>query len=222
MNKPHAAKVLIVDDHPAVREALAMRIAASPDLDVCGEASNLIDALKLVEETHPDLAVIDVSLAGGDGLDLIKRIKARDLDVKMLVWSMHSETLFAQRALRAGAAGYISKEQATSQIVEALRNVLAGKIHLSPAMTETLLRRAASPGGDGLNRSPIDLLSDREIEVLRLIGQGQKTVAIAQKLSLSVKTVETYRDRIRHKLNLTDGNTLLLYAMQWVRDAAPG
>jgi DNA-binding NarL/FixJ family response regulator len=222
MIKPHAARVLIVDDHPAVREALGMRISASPDLDVCGEASNLADALKLVEETRPDLAVIDVSLAGGDGLDLIKRIKARGLDVKMLVWSMHSETLFAQRALRAGAAGYISKEQATSQIVEAIRTVLAGKIHLSPAMTEMLLRRAASPGGEGLGRSPVDLLSDREIEVLRLIGQGQKTVAIAQKLSLSVKTVETYRDRIRHKLSLTDGNNLLLYAMQWVREAGPG
>ena len=221
MDKPHVARVLIVDDHPAVREALAMRISETSDLEVCGEAASLAEALKLAEEQRPDLAVIDVSLASGDGLDLIKRIKGRGLDVKMLVWSMHSEALFAERALRAGARGYINKEQATSQIVDAMRQVLAGKIHLSPAMTETLLRRATGQGGEDLQRSPLETLSDRELEVLRLIGGGQKTAGIAQQLCLSVKTVETYRDRIRHKLNLPDGNALSRYAMRWVQDASP-
>jgi DNA-binding NarL/FixJ family response regulator len=208
------ARVLIVDDHPAVREALAVRIAEVSDLEVCGEAANLADALDLIETKSPDLAVIDISLKGGDGLDLIKRIKARGLEVQMLVWSMHSEALYAERVLRAGARGYISKDQATSQIVEAMRDVLAGKVHLSPTMTQKLLGRASGrrPGLDG---SPVDSLSDRELAVLRLIGQGNKTTAIAHQLSLSVKTVETYRDRIRQKLGIADGHELLRFATQW-------
>jgi DNA-binding NarL/FixJ family response regulator len=215
-HKKPAAKILIVDDHPAVREALAFRISKMRDLQVCGEAADLADALKLVAEQKPDLAIIDISLKTGDGLDLIKRIKARDAGVRMLVWSMHSESLYAERALRAGALGYITKEQATDQIIEAIRQVLDGKVYVCPAVAEKLLRRAVGEGGAALDHSPVDALSDRELEVLRLIGKGVKTAEIARQLHLSIKTIETYRDRIRHKLDLSDGADLARYAAQWV------
>jgi DNA-binding NarL/FixJ family response regulator len=134
----------------------------------------------------------------------------------MLVWSMHTESLYAERALRAGARGYITKELATDQIVEAIRQVLAGKVYLSPAMTQKLLKRAVREDAEGFDGSPVDVLSDRELEVLRLIGQGRKAADIAEHLHLSIKTIETYRDRIRHKLDLSDGMELVRFAAQWV------
>jgi DNA-binding NarL/FixJ family response regulator len=210
------AKVLIVDDHPAVREALVLRISKVRDLEVCGEASDEAEALKLFAELRPDVAVVDISLRSGDGLDLIKRIKTRDREVRILVWSMHSESLYAERSLRAGAHGYITKEQATSQIVAAIHQVLAGKVYLSPAMTETLLNRVAGAKPEGLAQAPVAALSDRELEVLRLIGAGVRTADIATQLHLSIKTIETYRDRIRQKLSLADGNELIRYAAQWI------
>jgi DNA-binding NarL/FixJ family response regulator len=214
-----SAKVLIVGDHPAVREALALRISELPDLEVCGEAANLVDALILAEENRPDLAVIDISLKTGDGLDLIKRIKAKGLNVQMLVWSMHSGVLYAERALRAGARGFINKEQATTQIFKAMRDVIAGKVHLGEAMIERLLRRATVRHGEIPNCSPLGDLSDRELEVMRLIGQGLKTGVIAEHLHLSAKTVETYRDRIRQKLCLSNRTELLRYATQRAAEA---
>ena len=209
------ARVLIVDDHPAVREALALRIGRQPDLEVRGEAAEMSEALRLVADTQPDLAVVDISLKTGSGIDLIKRIKDRNDSVRMLVWSMHSEALYAERALRAGALGYVNKDQATDQIVEAVRRVLAGKVWLSDAMAERLLQRAVGGGGQEVARSPLDALADRELEVFRLIGQGVKTAEIAERLHLSVKTVETYRDRIRQKLDLSDGAALARCAVQW-------
>jgi DNA-binding NarL/FixJ family response regulator len=209
------ARILIVDDHPAVREALAIRIGRQRDLEVCGEAADLSEALRLVTDTQPDVAVVDISFKTGDGIDLIKRIKIRNDHVRILVWSMHSESLYAERALRAGALGYINKDQATDKIVEAIRRVLEGKVYLSHEMAEKLLHRAVGRRED-LTRSPLDALADRELEVFRLIGQGVKTADIAEQPHLSVKTVETYRDRIRHKLNLTDGTKLAHYATQWV------
>ena len=134
----------------------------------------------------------------------------------MLVWSMHSESLYAERALRAGALGYINKDQATDKIVEAIRRVLEGKVYLSDAMAETMLHRAVGGGREEVTRSPLDALADRELEVFRLIGQGVKTAEIAERLHLSVKTIETYRDRIRQKLDLSDGTELAHYATQWV------
>jgi DNA-binding NarL/FixJ family response regulator len=208
-------RILIVDDHPAVREALALRIGRQRDLEVCGEAADMTEALRLVAETQPDVAVIDISLKIGNGIDLIKRIKDRKPHVRVLVWSMHSESLYAERALRAGALGYVNKDQATDQIVEAIRKVLAGKPYLSEAMTERMLRRAVGAGGQAVPRLPVDTLADRELEVFRLIGEGVKTAEIAERLHLSVKTVETYRDRIRQKLNLSDGTELARYATQW-------
>jgi DNA-binding NarL/FixJ family response regulator len=211
------ARILIVDDHPAVREALAFRIGRQRDLEVCGEAADMGEALRLVAETQPDVAVIDITLRSGNGIDLIKRILHSNDRVRVLVWSMHSEALYAERALRAGALGYIKKDQATAQIVEAIRRVLGGKVYLSEAMAERMLQRAV--GGareEQLTRSPVDVLADREFEVFRLIGEGVKTAEIAERLHLSVKTVETYRDRIRQKMDLSDGTRLSHYATQWV------
>jgi DNA-binding NarL/FixJ family response regulator len=210
-----AARVLIVDDHPAVREALALRIAAQPDLEVCGEAADANEALRLVADTDPDVGVIDIALKTGNGIDLIRRLKARGDKFRAIVWSMYSEDLYAERALRAGAMGYINKEQATGQIIEAIRQVLDGKVYLSPAMTEKLLKRVVGQASPDAGHSPIDALSDRELDVFRLIGQGRKTQEIADQLHLSVKTVETYRDRIRQKLGLSDGAELARSALQW-------
>jgi DNA-binding NarL/FixJ family response regulator len=211
-----AARVLIVDDHPAVREALALRIGRQRDLEVCGEAAGLGEALRLLADTHPDVAVIDISLKNGSGIDLIKRIKDRNDQIRILVWSMHSESLYAERALRAGALGYINKEQATEQIIEAIRHVLADRIWLSETMAERMLKRTVGVGRKEVVASPLDALADRELEVFRLIGEGVKTADIAKRLHLSVKTVETYRDRIRQKLDLSDGTKLVHYATQWV------
>ena len=215
-NSKKRARVLIVDDHPAVREALAMRIGRQSDLEVCGEAADLSEALRLVADTQPDVAVIDISLKTGCGIDLIKRIKDRNDTVRMLVWSTHSESLYAERALRAGALGYVNKDQATDKIVEGIRRVLEGKVYLSDAMVETMLRRTVGGEREEVTRSPLDALADRELEVFRLIGQGVKTAEIAERLHLSVKTIETYRDRIREKLDLSDGTELAHYATQWM------
>jgi DNA-binding NarL/FixJ family response regulator len=216
-NKPKKrSRILIVDDHPAVREALALRIDRQADLEVCAEAADLGEALRLLAETRPDVAVIDITLKTANGIDLIKRIKDRNDHVRILVWSMHSEALYAERALRAGALGYVNKDQATDRIVEAIRRVLEGKVYLSEAMTERMLQRAVGGTREEVKRSPLDVLADRELEVFRLIGEGVKTAEIAERLHLSVKTVETYRDRIRQKLDLSDGTKLAHYATQWV------
>jgi len=215
-NSKKRARVLIVDDHPAVRQALAMLIGQQSDLEVCGEAADLSEALRLVADTQPNVAVIDISLKTGCGIDLIKRIKDRNDSVRMLVWSTHSESLYAERALRAGALGYINKDQATDKIVEGIRRVLEGKVYLSDAMVETMLQRAVGGSREETTRSPLAALADRELEVFRLIGQGVKTAAIAERLHVSVKTIETYRERIRKKLDLGDGTELAHYATQWV------
>jgi DNA-binding NarL/FixJ family response regulator len=210
------AKVLIVDDHPAIREALALRISAQPDLTVCGEAADVAEALRLAEATAPDVAVLDISLRTGNGLDLLKRLLARDGQLRAVVWSMYGEDLYAERALRAGAMAYVNKGQATAVILEAIRAVLAGKVYLSPAMTERLLKRSVGRDAGEPCGSPLESLSDRELDVFRLIGQGRKTQEIAEQLHLSVKTVETYRDRIRQKLGLEDGAELTRRALQWM------
>ena len=210
------ARILVVDDHPAVREALAIRIGGEPDLVVCGEAADVAGALQLAASTKPDVAVVDLSLKSASGLDLIKRLKAHHERVLVIVWSMFSENLYAERVLRAGARGYINKEHATDKIIEAIRYVLDGKVYLSPAMTEKLLERAAQSSSRHESLlAMIDDLSDRELDVFRLIGQGAKTAEIATQLHLSVKTVETYRDRIRAKLDLRDSAALARSAVQW-------
>jgi len=213
------SRVLIIDDHPAVREALAFRIALQPDMEVCGEATDIPDALQMIAEKKPDLAVIDITLKSGNGIDLIKRIKDRNDRVKMLVWSMHAESLYAERALRAGALGYINKDQATDKIIDAIKRVLEGRVYLSEAMAERLLHRSVGGSRVESGHALLEALADRELEVFRLIGQGHRTAEIAEQLHLSVKTVETYRDRIRQKLNLKNGTELVHFATRWVVDS---
>ncbi len=208
------AKILIVDDHPAVREALTFRLAQQVDMKVCGEASDMLEALRLVDQLHPDLVIVDITLKQSNGLDLIKQIKYQHEHIRMLVWSMHSESLYAERVLRAGALGYINKDQATDKIVDAIRSVLQGKIYLSDVMMDRIVRRNVGTVHPSY-KSPMDDLTDRELEVFRLIGQAIKTTDIAKQLHLSVKTIETYRNRIRQKLGLSDGNELARRAIEW-------
>ncbi len=210
------AKVLIVDDHPAVREALTTRIGRQSDLEVCGEAADVSEALQVVVAAQPDVAVVDISLKSGCGLDLIKRINDYNKAIRMLVWSTHSESLYAERALRAGALGYINKDQATDKIVEGIRRVLEGKVYLSDVMTQSMLQRSFGPRREEVAPPPLVALADRELQVFRLVGQGVRTAEIARRLHLSIKTIETYRDRIRMKLHLSDGTALVHYATKWM------
>lgn len=209
------SRIMIVDDHPVVRKGLAEMLEQESDLEICGEAGDVPDAVAMVDDVLPDLMIVDVSLEGGSGLELIKQVKAINSDIKMLVWSMHDESLYAERVLHAGAKGFISKQEPTETICAAIRQVLSGKVWLSPRMTNQMLHRAV--GGDAdLDQSPVAALTDREIEVFEMIGQGLMTREIAEKLHLSIKTIETHRENIKRKLNLTNSAQLGRYAAQWV------
>jgi DNA-binding NarL/FixJ family response regulator len=207
-------RVLIVDDHPIVRHGLAELIAHEPDLEVCGEASDTPEALRQVEATQPHVVIVDISLKSGHGIDLIEQVKAKDERIKMLVSSIHDESLFAERALRAGAMGYINKQEATEKVIDAIRQVLRGEIYLSPRMSNRLLHTVV--GGERLDQNPIEGLSNRELEVFEMIGQGLTTKQIAGKLHLSPKTIETHREKIKMKLNLANSTELSHRAVQWV------
>jgi DNA-binding NarL/FixJ family response regulator len=217
MEATRVARILIVDDHPIVREGLAARLARQPDLKVCGEAEDVADALEIVKTAKPDLVIVDLSLKTGQGLELIKKIKARNDDVKMLVSSMYDESLYAERALRAGASGYINKQEISEKLIDAIRQVLAGKMYLSPKMTERLLQRAVGAAPQ-LVQSPIETLSDRELEIFKMIGKGNTTRQIANELHLSIKTVETHRENIKGKLNIPNSAELSREAVQWVME----
>lgn len=208
-------RILIVDDHPLVREGLIGLLSAQPDFLVCGEAAGIAEARQVVASTKPDVAIIDLTLSDGSGIELIKELKAAGSGMKLLVLSMHDESLFAERALRAGAVGYVSKHEASRTIVQAVRTILAGKLYLSPNMTELVVQRAFISGTD-LSRPPVDRLTDREREVFELIGQGLSSRQIAVKLEVSPKTVETHREHIKEKLELTTSTELTRYAVQWV------
>jgi DNA-binding NarL/FixJ family response regulator len=216
-NTKKAARILIVDDHPIVREGLAARINRQPDLQVVGEAEDVLDALEKVKTETPDLVVVDLALKSGQGLDLIKKIKARSPDTKMLVSSMYDESLYAERTLRAGAMGYINKQEVSDKIIDAIRQVLAGKMYLSAQMTERLLQRAVG-SAPALAESPVAALTDRELEIFKMIGKGMTTRHIANELHLSVKTVETHRENIKSKLNLPNSAELSREAVQWVME----
>jgi DNA-binding NarL/FixJ family response regulator len=208
------AKVLIVDDHPVVREGLAMHLATQPDLEVCGEAEDLPGALALLASTHPDVAIIDISLKNSNGIDLIRRIKDRADAVRILVWSMYPENLYAERALRAGAQGYLNKGQATQHVLDAVRAILQGKVYVSGELTNRLLHRVV--GRKLGEHSPIDSLSDRELEAFRLMGEGMPTESIAEIMHVSPKTVETFRARIKEKMGISNLTELIQRAAQWV------
>lgn len=212
------ARVLIVEDHPMFREHLIQLITRDLGVTVCGEADNIRDAMALLEKEKPDIAIVDLTLRGGSsGLELLKDIKALGLDVQVLVLSMHDEDLYAERALRAGARGYITKNEASSEVIKAIRCVLGGEIYASQRVTARLLQRMSQ------KRTPstlagVDTLADRELEVFQMLGRGKSTKEIAQVLNLGESTVETYRARIKEKLQLRSAAELYLRAGQWVRD----
>ena len=208
-------RILIVDDHPLVRTGFAQLIGDCPDLEVCGEAADMAEALRLIDSDCPDLAIIDLSLAGGSGLDLIERIKSRNLDILMLVASMHDETLYAERVLTAGARGYINKQEAQESIIRAIRQVLAGKVYLSQAMTERLLSGLVDVRDE---KRDIERLSNRELQVFELIGEGVPVSQIASQLNLSIKTIETHQAHIKKKLGLGSAHELNQRAIRWVMD----
>jgi DNA-binding NarL/FixJ family response regulator len=212
------AKILIVDDHPIVREGLASLINGEPDLKVCGEAEDVPSGLAAAEKLRPDLVVADLSFNGRSGLDLIKGIRGQQPDLPILVLSVHDESAYAERVLQAGANGYIMKEEAAGCVIAALRRVLAGEIYLSANMSSEVLKRVT----EGAPRTPLSCLTDRELDVYRLIGRGYGVKQMAEELNLSRKTVETYRARIREKLGLSTSGELLQHAIRWVADEAPG
>jgi DNA-binding NarL/FixJ family response regulator len=212
--------VLIVDDHPVFREGLARIINQEKDLVVCGEAADATEALRNAENLNPDLVVIDISLEGTSGLTLAKSLRSRSPGMRLLVLSMHPESLYAERALRAGASGYVMKRESGRKLLAAMRHVLDGGIHVSHELYESILRRVAS-SGRGSEGSAIEGLSDRELEVFQLIGQGFGTRQISERLSMSMKTVETHREHIKEKLSLDSTSTLVQRAIHWVHREAP-
>jgi DNA-binding NarL/FixJ family response regulator len=213
--RPEKRGVLIVDDHPIVRQGLAQLIDQEHDLHVCGQAEDAHAAMKAIRELAPDLAVVDISLKDTSGIELIKDIKVQHPGLPVLTLSMHDEGIYAERALRAGARGYVMKQEATERVVTAIRRVLAGEMYVSEGMAAKMVSKlVAGPAQAG--GSPVDRLSDRELEVFRLIGTGYGTREMAEKLHLSVKTIETYRAHIKEKLDLLDANELLRTAINWV------
>lgn len=210
------ARVLIVDDHPVVREGLSIHLSNQADLEVCGEAEDVAGALALFADASPDAAIIDISLKNGNGLDLIRRVKERYPAARLLVWSMYPENLYAERALRAGADGYLTKSQATHHVVEAIRAILQGKVYVSGDLANQLLHRVV--GRSLPEDSPIQRLSDRELEVFRMIGHGMNTEAIAKAMHISPKTVETFRVRIKDKLGVANYTELIQRAARWVME----
>ncbi len=209
-------RVYVIDDHPIVRHGFAQLLAAEPDLELCGQAADARSALAAIAAAEPGVVIVDVSLGEVSGLDLIGEIKQRLPHAAVLVVSMHDEQLYAERSLRAGAAGYVMKHEAAGAIVRAIRTVAAGGIFVSEAVSARLLQRLAAraPGDD----SPLGTLSNRELHVLELIGRGLGTREIAEMLHISVKTVESYRARLKEKMNLRSGMELTRFAVQWVAD----
>jgi DNA-binding NarL/FixJ family response regulator len=210
-------RVMIVDDHPLFRERLAQLINHEPDLEVCGETEDAEKAIQIIRNAFPDLVIIDITLKGSSGLELIKTIKALSIGAPMLVLSMHDESLYAERALRAGATGYITKHQAAYEVLFALRRVLAGEVYLSEKMTSLVLKGFTSAGLKSGSR-PVDRLTDRELEVLTLIGNGNTTRQIADALNLGATTVDTYRARIKEKMNFSSATELQHFAVRWIRE----
>lgn len=213
------SKIMIVDDHPIMRRGLAELINLEKDLTVCGEADSVKTALELMKLREPHVALVDLSLKNESGLELIKDIRTRFPKVLILVLSMHDEGFYAERVLRAGAKGYVMKQQATSQVLVAIRRILGGEVYLSETMSSKILRNFTGEKSEKYGSS-VDRLSDRELEVFRLIGSGLGTRQIAERFSRSVKTVETYREHIKQKLDLKDSAELTQTAIQWMQSNA--
>ncbi len=209
-------RIILVDDHPMLLRGIADLINGEPDLEVVGEAATFQEAMALVSKVKAGLIVVDVSLDGNNGIELMKNLSGREGSPPILAYSMHDESIYAERALRAGAKGYVMKQAEPEVLLTAIHQILKGKIYLSEQMSERLLGKLVGAGSNTATTAwPIDKLSDRELEVLQLLGQGMGTSQIADKLCLSVKTIETYREHLKQKLNLANGQELLRYAIEW-------
>jgi DNA-binding NarL/FixJ family response regulator len=208
-------RIAIVDDHAAIREGLRTLLEREQSFEVCGDVGTVTDALNLVRLESPNVAIVDISIGDESGLDLIRRIRELDDKVCVLAWSMYDDLLYAERALGAGAMGYINKREGIRKIVDAVRVVKAGDVYLSEQMKNHMLHRSIG-GRSTAKKTPIETLSNRELEVFRMIGKGMTTAEISKALHLSVKTVDTHRHRIKRKLQLDDANKLVREATQWV------
>lgn len=210
-------KVLVVDDHPIVRQGLAQVINQEPDMVLDSEAADVAEAMDRYRKAKPDFAIIDISLKGGNGLELTKSLLAIDPKLPVLIMSMHDESLYVQRVLKAGARGYLMKQEATERVVNAIRKILAGDVYVSERMNEALLNQLASgsSGKASSKNASVENLSDRELEILQLVGQGRGTRQIAEEIHVSVKTVESHYAKIKEKLNLKNANELIQYAVKW-------
>ena len=212
--KRRARRVLIVDDHPIVRQGLRRIMENEEDLVVCGEAETARDARIAIKELNPDVVIADISLKQGDGIELVRDVRAHYPQMPILVLSMHDEAIYAERMLSAGANGYIMKQAVSEQFLVSLRRVLEGGIYVSEAVGNNMIQKFAS-GGQYASANPIDRLSNRELQILHMIGKGMSTRETANALNLSVKTVESHRQRIKRKLNLSTGTQLVQYAVNW-------
>ena len=210
------SRIFLVDDHAMFRDGLRQVIDREPDLMVCGDAAAANEAMQRIAEAKPDLVIVDISLAGASGIDLIKAIKSQHGELPVLVVSMHDESLYAERALRAGAMGYVMKQEPAKTVKTAIRKVLAGDMHLSEKLASSLVARFMH-GAPDQPATPIEMLSDRELEVFRLLGQGKGPRQIAAELDVTVATVNSFRNRIKEKLNLKTSTETMLHAIQWVQ-----
>ena len=208
------SKVFVVDDHPIIRQGLGLLINREPDMIVCGAAEETQSALRAIPTVQPDVLIVDISLSGPDGLELVKTIRTHDANLPILVLSMHDEFIYAERALRAGANGYIMKQEATEKVLVAIRRILRGEMYLSDRVASKMLQQYVR-GSTTARHSPVADLSDRELEVFRLVGEGHGTRQIAEELHLSVKTVETYQAHIKEKLLLRNARELVQHAIEW-------
>lgn|SRR5690625_3724240 len=209
------SRIFLVEDHPLMRQGVAQMINAEPDMIVCGEADNAATALKGIESTQPDAAIIDISLGGVNGIELIKNLRSLFKFLPVLVLSMHDEEVYAQRVLRAGALGYVMKEEAADRVIAALRRILTGEIYVNEKVGSQMLQQVLTGRGNPSD-SPIDRLSDRELEVVQAMGQGKSTREIAKQLNISVKTIESHRANIKEKVGLKNASELMRFSVQWV------
>lgn len=217
MDSTPPIRILIVDDHPLVRDGLKARLSSNSEWSVCGEAEMPSEAMRLVRETAPHVVIVDLSLKNGNGIEFIKKVAALPDPPRTLVCSMHDENLYAQRAIQAGALGFIHKQQASEQLVDAIQKVLEGKLFVSEEIQERMLKHVMHDPEVG-SKNPVEQLTDRELQVFEAIGRGLSVTQIAATLFLSAKTVETYRDRTKRKLHLRTSAELMHYAVKWVTE----
>ena len=220
VEQPQESRILIVDDHPLFREGLSKLILREPGWHVCGEAADAVEALRLIEETKPDLVTVDISLQHTNGIELITAIAEKYPELPMLVVSMHDESLYSERAIRAGAMGYVMKHEPPKTVKNAMHRVLAGELYLSHKMATALVAKLMHGEGDLPKATPMDELSGRELEVFRMLGTGIGARQIAKELNLTVATINSFRSRIKEKLQLKTSTELLLQANNWVREQA--